>query len=445
MEELVLAQIILGDILENDTPFNEALRKVFQTDASLRDKRPAVAGVTGCELRHHLLFEFLLADLKGGLTPMQYRYALLALANSYFYHQLDEAAVSSYLDGQLPEDAKAPFAELLKKGEQGGHYIPDSIESSSNKYLSLRFNTPEWVLKIWEHYGYGVTYRLLKKYGRQSHNHVRLRPSRLSKERFEADYPDFAPLEGYEHLYVYNGKSALRRFDCTRSGAIFEEKPATNWIVGEFPLSEPKELFLYNANPDDSLALEFVERYQGSIGINIGVPSLEEHLPLTKAIRALRLKNVNLFAGEPTSFESALSRPQDLVFVCPESTNFDAVPSSPDFFLHFKREKMDAIFAKEKEALEEASKFVAEGGTLVYLIYTVSKKEGHGLIENFLTGNPDFKLVTDKQHFAFEEMETSFYYAVLKRETPLAKLGLPGMELSSLSGSAPSIAQAQAK
>jgi len=445
MEELILGQIVLGDILENDTFFNEALRKVFQTDPSLRDKRPLVAGITGCELRHHLLFEYLLRDLKDGLTPLQYRYTLLVLANSYFYHQLNEETLESFLLNQLPEESKDAILALIKKGEQGGHYIPDTILPSSDKYLSLRFNTPEWVLKIWKHFGYGATYRLLKKHARQGRTYVRLRPSRLSKEEFEANYPDFSPFGEYQNLYLYNGKPAIRRLECVKSGAVFEEKPATNWIVGEFPLEEPQELFLYSGNADDSLPLEFIERYQGKIGINIGVPSLEEHLPLTKAIRALRLKNINLFASDPSSFESAISRPQDLVFVCPESTNFDAVPSSPDFFLHFKRDKMDNIFANEKETLANAAKFVAEGGTLVYMIYTVSKKEGHNLIENFLSGNPDFKLVKEKQHFAFEEMQTSFYYAVLKHDSSLAKLGAPGIELSSLTSSNQPLSQAQAQ
>ena len=55
MQEFDLAQKVLNDILVNDVQFNEALRKLFQADQSIRPLRGSVAGLVGCELRHHLL------------------------------------------------------------------------------------------------------------------------------------------------------------------------------------------------------------------------------------------------------------------------------------------------------------------------------------------------------------------------------------------------------
>ena len=86
---------------------------------------------------------------------------------------------------------------------------------------------------------------------------------------------------------------------------------------------------------------------------------------------------------------------------------------------------MDKLFAQEKETLNECSKFVAEDGTLIYIIYTVSKKEGHQTILDFLANHPDFHFVKEEQRYPYDEGETSVYYAVLHKDSNSATVGTP--------------------
>ena len=72
MQEFDLAENILEDIVVNDTLFNDALKKVFQANPALRPMRAMVAGIVGCELRHHLLFEYLLSSES---VRLNYRYS----------------------------------------------------------------------------------------------------------------------------------------------------------------------------------------------------------------------------------------------------------------------------------------------------------------------------------------------------------------------------------
>jgi 16S rRNA C967 or C1407 C5-methylase (RsmB/RsmF family) len=147
-------------------------------------------------------------------------------------------------------------------------------------------------------------------------------------------------------------------------------------------------------------------------------------------IHAANLKNVNFFAADPSALESSISRPQDLVIAAPDSSNFDLISEYPDYLLHFKKEGMDALFEKEKAMLEGVSKYVAEGGTLIYMIYTISKKEGHQTVEEFTLNHKEFKLVREAQLFPYEELDTALYYAVMKKETPLAKAEPPLSDVS---------------
>ena len=165
MQEFDLAENILEDIVVNDTLFNDALKKVFQANPALRPMRAMVAGIVGCELRHHLLFEYLLAEYKD-LTPEEKRTISLALADLYFYKHIEKEQMLGILKEKIGEEKYKEISPLLDKVSTDGPYLPDNLSKQSNRYLSLRFNTPEWVLKIFEHYGFGATYKILKKNNR---------------------------------------------------------------------------------------------------------------------------------------------------------------------------------------------------------------------------------------------------------------------------------------
>jgi hypothetical protein len=98
---------------------------------------------------------------------------------------------------------------------------------------------------------------------------------------------------------------------------------------------------------------------------------------------------------------------------------------------------MDAIFAQEKAALEGTSAFVGEHGILLYMIYTISKKEGHQTINDFVLRHPEFRIVEERQIFPFEDLDTSLYYCAMRKDTALAKANppLPDLALSQMTAS----------
>jgi 16S rRNA C967 or C1407 C5-methylase (RsmB/RsmF family) len=427
MQEFDLAEKVLEDVVENDTYFNEALRKIFQANVNLRPMRGMVAGIVGCELRHHILFEYLLQDLTD-YTPAEKRTLSLALANLYFYKHIKKEDIIAILQEKLSEEKFNAASELIAKADQEGPFIPESIAKHSNKYLSLRFNTPEWVLKIFEHYGYGSTYKILKKNNRPFSSTVRVRTSAIPAEEVIAKFPDFKESH-VEGILTYAGKESLRKNPLMKDGTLFKEKPVTKEIVDKYHIEEPNESFVWNGNADSSLLKEVIENYGASIGINLGVPNLDQYADVSRLIKQKQLKNVNFFGSSLDSLLVSISRPQDLVICAPASSNFDLIREQPDYLLHFNKGGMDELFAQEKEALLETSKFVAEGGTFIYMIYTISKKEGHQTIFDFMANHPEFQFVEERQYFPYEEGETALYYAVLHKDSNVAKTSAPLSEI----------------
>ena len=61
--------------------------------------------------------------------------------------------------------------------------IPNELDKTSPEYLSLRFNTPAWVIKMWQkQYGKGVVFKLLRTNYRQSIPSIRVNEQLTSKQ-----------------------------------------------------------------------------------------------------------------------------------------------------------------------------------------------------------------------------------------------------------------------
>ncbi|OPZ34948.1 MAG: 16S rRNA methyltransferase B [Tenericutes bacterium ADurb.BinA155] len=432
MQELDLASEILIDISGNDVEFAEALRKKFQADVSIRPLRSNVAGLVGCELRHHLLFTFLLNPLAPDWTAEEKSYAALVLANEYFFKRYKSEDIKAALKLKLGDAKFALLAPLFEKSGKPEEYIPATVARNSDQYLSLRYNTPEWVLKIWEHYGYGATYRILRKNIRPLVSSLRVRTDLLKTEDLVKN-PDFKPTP-VSDLVTYVGKTPLRRLDEVKQGKLFLEKAALKKVLDEFKIKEPCEALCFNGNADDAILKEFIVSYGSSVGLNLGVYNVDKYVEVSKLIKSLNLHNINFYSAEdPLAMDAAISRPQDLVVACPNSSNFDLIREYPDYLMHFKKDGMDSLFAKEKACLEGCSKYVAEGGTLIYMIFTISRKEGHQTLAEFVEHHSEFKLVSESQLFPYEDLDTAMYYAVLKKEPKLAKVTPPLADLAKAS------------
>ena len=442
MQELDLAAKILDDIIDEGTPFGEALRKVFQPNQELRPLRATVSGLVGCELRHHLMFEYIMEadEYKDWEMPAK-RLAYLSLADLYYFKRISPEDIKAHLAQAIGEEKVAALEPLFAKAGNPKEYLP---ELPRDLQLSLRFNVPEWVLKVWRHFGNGKMYNIAKANSRPAKFYVRVRTSMISAEAILSSGEDFEKTP-VEDVLLYKGKTPLRKVELYRKGMIFDIKPATKLISDTFKIEDPKQGLLYLSARDHSMIEEWIETYGPRVAMNIGVKDVSKYPDVTRLIKAENLKNVNFFGAEPDAMEAAISKPQDLVFCVPASSSFDNIRETPDFLLHFSTEELDQAYDEQKKALEGCSKYVAEGGTLVYIIYTISRKEGHNTVKAFLENHPEFQLVEEKQGFPFEELDTSYYYCAMKKDSSLAKAEPPLIDPAMIPSEEAPQAQAEGK
>ncbi|MFA5421206.1 MAG: hypothetical protein WC344_00220 [Bacilli bacterium] len=415
MKALEIVQSVLNQILYQGVEFQNALRTTFKDRVEDKEHASTVSAIVGCELRHHLLFERIIHDLGGAYSDEQKCLLFAALANHLFLKHLPEDEVVAYVRGFFAEDQVSAVEKLLTYQDSPRELIPESIPSESLEYLSLRFNTPEWLVKMWQkHFGRGITYKLLKKNNKPQLLSCRVNTLATTAKEVLDDNPEFreAPIAD---MVIYQGKAPIRKNVFFQSFDVFFLKMGVKELLDKVCADNVTEALLYSSE-DNSVVREFLLKFHRKIGLNLGVPNQEERLEISKNIRYNQLTNVNFFGAQPSAMQAAISRPQDLVIAHPQSSNFDLIRSLPDYLLHFKRESIDELVAKQKDILENCSTYVGEDGLLVYMVSTINRKEGRSLAMEFLDKHRDFTLIEEKQRFPFDPLDTALYYAIMKRK-----------------------------
>lgn len=315
IEEFELSLAVYTDVLDEKTPFAEALRKRFQADVEIRPFRGLVAGLVGCALRHQIYFDYMTKGLTQ-LNPEQRRLLCLVLANAFFFRRFDVDETRAMLKEKIEEKDLEACQNLFDLASTPENYIPAEVDRKSPLYLSLRFNVPEWTVKIINHYGGSMTYQSLRKFARPADTTLRVRTSVLALQKM-LENPGFSasPVDG---IVFYKGNVALRKIPEFKAGQLFPEKLLTKAVLDEHPVVEPGEILLYNGNKDSSLERELIESYGAHIGLNIATPNVDEKPEVSRLIKDKELHNVNFFsAPDVLSMEASVSSMQKLVVVSP--------------------------------------------------------------------------------------------------------------------------------
>ncbi len=410
----------IKDIVENKIAFSKALKIVFESREIPAEHKSTISAFVGCELRHHYVFERFVTENFGQLSTEKAVSIYVALANNLFLKRLDEKECVDYVIGCLKEFEleieEEKIVEVLAKAGKELPLIPETLDKGSLEFLSLRFNCPLWLVKMWaKHYGRGLTYKILK-----SNSHIALHTCRVNtllttKEDLLEDYNDSFEPACVEDMLVYKGRNSIRKEKFFKEYKVIQEKMALKYMFDRIELDYLKSCAIYCSEFSNAF-LELAIRSKNEMKFDVIVPEGKDIYQYKNAIAEYKVHNVKVYECPITGLISVFSAPLSTIVLLPKSSDFESLRSSPDYFLHFDSNKMDAVIQEQNIALEECSKFVENGGQIVYAIPTVSKKESHYVITDFLRKHPEFSLKEEKQIFPFDSLDSSFYYAIITKE-----------------------------
>ena len=411
MNQFEIAKTMLKKMVIEESPFALVLRqsaKKYQLDPVTKAN---ITALLGCELRHHFIFDSLINRFLGEEIEFEKTiYLRFYLANHLFLRRFNDKELLELAKNEI--DSKE-VDTLLNFIDSTNEIIPGELDKSSPEFLSLRYNTPAWVIRMWQkQYGKGLIFKVLKVNYRQSIASVRLTDD-INIEEFLSKHPDYsaAPVSG---IVLYQGRGDAKKLEEFQQNKAFFMKMATKHILDQLDLNPIKSTAVYAETPNN-IYLEILTKLGKDYPLDYAINNAHTLTETRKKASEIGYSHLYIYDSSYTGLITCLSKKVNTFICLPKSSTLDLLRSTPDYFLRIKQEQLDQIIADEYNCLSECAKYVEDDGDLVYMIPTLSRKESNSLIANFLVNHPDFSLIEEHQFFPFESFDSCMYYARLKK------------------------------
>lgn len=406
-----LSKSILLKLVIEDVPFAVALKNTFKKNNIDAVEKSNVAALVGCELRHHYIFDNLIKRFFEGEEFEKTVYLRFALANGLFLKRFSEKELIALAEQDLDKEQIYALYNFVKSTDE---IIPNDLDKSSPEFLSLRYNTPAWVIRMWQkQYGKGVVFKTLKVNYRQSVPSIRVNEKKIDIDEFLAKHPDFskAPVD---NMIIYQGRGSPKKLTEFDNGGLYFMKMATKVILDSLDLDVLKGIAIYTEVPNN-IYLDLLTRFNEEAKADLVINNTSCYYETKRNLEKIGKHRMFIYEAEYTSLLTCLSKKVHTMICMPKSSTFDLLRSTPDYFLRIKQEGLDELIANEGACLAECSKYVEDGGELVYMVPTLSRKESNNIIAKFLVDNKDFELIEERQFFPFEVYDSCLYSARLKK------------------------------
>lgn len=405
------SKTVLLKLVNEDVPFTIALKNTFKKNNSDAVEKSNVAALVGCELRHHYIFDNLINRFFEGEEFEKTIYLRFALANGLFLKRFPEKDLVALAEQDLDKEKIYALYNFVKSTNE---IIPNELDKSSPEFLSLRYNTPAWIIRMWQkQYGKGVVFKTLKVNYRQSVPSIRVNENKIDIDEFLAKHPDFskAPVD---NMIIYQGRGSPKKLPEFDNGSLYFMKMATKVILDSLDLDVLKGIAIYTEVPNN-IYLDLLTRFKEEAKADLVINNTNCYYETKRNLEKLGKHRMFIYEAEYTSLLTCLSKKVHTMICMPKSSTFDLFRSTPDYFLRIKQEGLDELIANESACLAECSKYVEDGGELVYMVPTLSRKESNNVIAKFLVENKDFELIEERQFFPFEVYDSCLYSARLKK------------------------------
>ena len=398
MKRFLASHKVLVQILKDNVSFSLAMRNEFNNEKNKVISRHDVASLVGCSLRHHLIFAKRINDQYKDLTIEQFAYFSLALANNLFVKVEDEKKVNKEFTRLSGISDFANFVSSITNE----NLITEEIKKDEIAYLSYRYNTPSWLVRMWKkHYENDISLRLLKA------NSKPMDKFYMAKDQF-----DFS--NGFEPSKI-NGIYKKQKGYTGDTKDLLVANPAYKYALDQMDIDPLRGLLIYSevTSPIFNHLYHYLSKFSKADYI-AGTPSA--FFEGKHVLKDLGLSSVNIYECPSSAILTVVSKPVHTLILLPNNSRYSLLREKPEYFLNIKQEDLDTFIENEKNTLQNATPFVEEGGQLLYIIDTISRKESYGVIRDFINKNPEFSIIDQKQFLPCNSLGCSCYFALLTKK-----------------------------
>ena len=289
-----------------------------------------------------------------------------------------------------------------------------ALPQDGTQRLSVETSVPLWVVK-----------QYIKQFGLQkTQEFLSCKPYELEHARINTLKTDIKSVEakldsvGAEYvedpqcancLFVRNGQKVRPLFD---AGLITFQSQTSVKCCEIAGVKDGDEVLDMCAAPGGKSV------YFAGAGENIKVLSCDVYHHRLELIQQYARRmgvKLNVRLMDATVYNKSLTNAYDVVLCDVPCSGLGVAAKKPDVYLFKDKDQIFGITETQAKILENGSRYVRDGGTLVYSTCTLLKDENEDMIKKFLKQNRHFRLEEEKYFLPDGKGSDGFFVAKMRR------------------------------
>lgn len=263
------------------------------------------------------------------------------------------------------------------------------------KYLAVRYSYPDWLIKNWiDDYGAEFTEELcIANSGRHFMN-IRVNTLKtnsdelqkiLEKEGYEIELSEYSDLS-----FRVNNPAGIVDSSLYIEG-YFDIQDVSSILAGEASDVKPGEKLLDICSAPGGKAVHMAAIMENDGYIE--ARDIYEHKlkEIEKKAERLGVKILKTELKDAEVFDESDVEKWDICLADVPCSALGLIRNKPEIKFNRTENEMDEFPRIQRRILENASKYVKKGGTIIYSTCTINKRENIELIEKFISDNKEFK------------------------------------------------------
>lgn len=294
-------------------------------------------------------------------------------------------------------------------------------EACTEKYLSVKYSMPEWIVTMWlKDYGREKTEEILKSFYLSRPTTIRVNENQISKEELIKKLKN-EHVNVEEHPFL---NSALLISDYDYLGALnsfcegdFQIQDAASIQVAESADIKPGDYIIDVCAAPGGKALHAAQLLNGTG--HVEARDLTEYKVglIQENIWRMGFDNVEAVQQDATLFDEASEEKADVVIADLPCSGLGVLSKKTDLKYKMTPETEKEVAQLQKEILDVVCRYVKPEGVMIYSTCTICKAENEENTRWFLEKHPEFELEWEKQIFPSRETDGFYIAKLVKRSS----------------------------
>lgn len=394
---------ILCDVEINKNYSNMAINRIFrENDIKTREKGLATEIVYGV-IENKKYLDYIINKLSKIKTKNMSSFVRIILRMGTYQilfldNIQDYAAVNETVKLAVKYDRKSSgFVNAILKNEiRQRNTIKEIDIKDPARRLAVKYSYQQWIIEEWiQKFGEEFTEELLESGNERPEMYLRVNTLKTDRDtlikEFKKDGINAYPVAMMDEAVRVEGLKGIDKNRLYLSG-MFTVQDVSSMLVGKIasPKENSKVLDMCSAPGGKTTHMATIMNNTGKV---VARDVFDHKIKLIKSTaHRLGLKNIDVEKFDATEFDKESVEKFDYVLTDVPCSGFGIIRRKPEI-KYKSREEVSELPVIQKKILENASKYVKPGGTLIYSTCTVQDSENIEIVEEFIKEHEEFSMV----------------------------------------------------